>query len=100
MATDLRLDHERRWLATRSSFKAGKAHLRAFGATVGNLRLDHERRWLANRSSGEPVVPLRGYAATVDILRLILGSLGLPSEARPKGERRMVDQTGIEPVTS
>ena len=24
----------------------------------------------------------------------------LPSEARPKGERGMVDQTGIEPVTS
>jgi hypothetical protein len=47
-----------------------------------------------------PEVHLRGYAATVDILRLRVSSLGLPSEARPKGERRMVDQTGIEPVTS
>jgi hypothetical protein len=28
----------------------------------------------------------------VGILRLIERSLGLPSEARPKGERRMVDQ--------
>ena len=32
------------WLANRSSFNGGKAHLRAFGATVGNLRLNHERR--------------------------------------------------------
>ena len=45
-------------------------------------------------------VHLRGFAATVDILRLQGSSLGLPSVARPKGERRMVDQTGIEPVTS
>ncbi|MDE3153582.1 MAG: hypothetical protein KGN76_00665 [Acidobacteriota bacterium] len=31
--------------------------------------------------------------ATVDILRVMVSSLGLPSEARPKGERRMVDLT-------
>ena len=51
-------------------------------------------------TGGLSSVHLRGFAATVDILRLQGNSLGLPSEARPKGERRMVDQTGIEPVTS
>ena len=33
-----------RWLANRSSFAAGTAHRRAFGAMVGNLRVNHERR--------------------------------------------------------
>jgi hypothetical protein len=32
-------------------------------------------------------------AARVDVLLLQVSSLGLPSEARPQGERRMVDQT-------
>ena len=34
------------------------------------------------------------------ILRALESRLVYRAEARPKGERRMVDQTGIEPVTS
>jgi hypothetical protein len=57
-------------------------------------------------------VHLRGYAATVDtILRwclrarceetpcCLIKTHGLPSVARPKGERRMVSRDGIEPST-
>lgn len=40
---------------------------------------------------GQLAVHLRSFGATVDILRLVVCSRGLPSEARPKGERRMVD---------
>ena len=36
-----------RWLANRSSFTSGKAHLRAFGAMVGRLHGNQERRLMA-----------------------------------------------------
>jgi hypothetical protein len=38
--------------------------------------------------------------ARVDIIRVSVSSLGLPSEARRNGERRMVGQTGIEPAAN
>lgn len=49
--------------------------------------------WLAEpkvrgRQSGPPS-PLRGFGAAS-----MRDSLGLPSRSSPKGERRMVDQTG------
>jgi hypothetical protein len=51
-------------------------HLRSLGATVDNLRGVNEarERWQMNS--------------------------GLPTVARPKGERRLVDQRGFEPLTS
>ena len=42
------------WLANRSSFIRRAAHLRAFGAMVGNLRVDYERR-LVDLTGIEPV---------------------------------------------
>lgn len=55
------------------------------------MLMDSRRRqgWLANRSSEwQGRAHLRRYAATVGNLRALTG------------ERRMVDLTGIEPVTS
>jgi hypothetical protein len=49
------------WLANRSSFAAGTAHRRAFGAMVGNLRCDHERR-LVGRVGIEPNLSARIWA--------------------------------------
>jgi hypothetical protein len=45
-------------------------------------------------------VRLRRCAATARHPSPVRCSLAYRAEARPKGERRMVDLTGIEPVTS
>jgi hypothetical protein len=49
--------------------------------------------WLA-------AVLLRAMEDTSLRLAVKFASDGLPSEAHPKGERRMVDQRGFEPLTS